>query len=225
MKVIAIIPAREGSKGIVGKNMKLFNGKPLIEWTINAALKAEFVDRVFVSTDSNQIADFSKSFGLDIPFLRPKELATDVSYVIETVIHTIKIFIEYDYVILLQPTSPLRNSNDIDSVIKLSIENDFRSVVAISEAQYLPQLFYQLKEDTNLIPLFENNKCFNRQEFSSYYILNGACYFASRKFLLENKKFISDDTLGYIMPKERSIDIDSYYDWSIAEFLKNNFDQ
>lgn len=225
MKVIAIIPAREGSKGIAGKNMKLFNGKPLIEWTINAALKAEFVDRVFVSTDSNQIADFSKNLGIDIPFLRPRELAKDFSYVIETVIHTINIFLEYDYVILLQPTSPLRNSNDIDSVIKLSIENDFRSIVSISEAQYLPQLFYQLKEDASLIPLFENNKSFNRQEFSSYYILNGACYFASRKLILENKKFISDDTLGYIMPKERSIDIDTYYDWSIAEFLKNNLDQ
>ena len=191
----------------------------------NAALNADFVDRVFVSTDSNQIAEFSKNLGLDVPFLRPRELAKDDSYVIDTVIYTIKIFLEYDYVILLQPTSPLRNSNDIDSVIKLSFENNFRSIVSISEAQYLPQLFYQLKGDTTLSPLFDNNKCFNRQEFSSYYILNGACYFASRNFIMENKKFISDDTLGYIMPKERSIDIDSYYDWSIAEFLKNNFDQ
>lgn len=219
MKVLAIIPARGGSKGILNKNMKLFSGKPLIEWTIKNALDSKFINKVFVSTDNKEIANFAKDLGLEVPFLRDKKLATDKSYIIETVLNTMTKFPDFESIILLQPTSPLRITKDIDSVIKLGIENNFNSVVSITNCMHSPQLFYKLNKSKTITPLLKNKKNFNRQEFDENYILNGACYYAKKEFLFEHKKFISEDTVGYLMPQERSIDIDTYFDWQIAEYL------
>tara|TARA_B100001027_G_C16258485_1_gene328173 strand:+ start:743 stop:1417 length:675 start_codon:yes stop_codon:yes gene_type:complete len=219
MKILAIIPARGGSKGIPNKNMKLFSGKPLIEWTIISALQSKFIDRVFISTDDHKIANFAENLGIKVPFLRDPKLSLDKSYIIDTVLSVMKKFSTYESMILLQPTSPLRTSKDIDSVIKIGLEKNFQSVVSIAESIYAPQLFYSLSKKKTISPLIKTEKAFNRQDFPLNYVINGACYFANKEFLFKNKKFITDDTIGYVMPQERSIDIDTHFDWKIAQFL------
>ena len=219
MKVLAIIPARGGSKGIPNKNMKLFSEKPLIEWTINSALKSNLIDEVFVSTDNVEIANFAKNLGLNIPFLRDKSLALDSSYVIDTVLDIMEKFTDYGSMILLQPTSPLRNTEDIDAVIKLALDNNYNSVISITEPIYSSHLFCSIKKNNTIESLIENKGNFNRQDFQNEFVINGACYFATREFLFENKKFVNSDTCGYIMPQERSVDIDTLFDWRIAQLL------
>ena len=219
MSILAIIPARSGSKGIPGKNMKFLAGKPLIQWSIEAALASRFIDKIFVSTDDIKIAKFVEKFGIEVPFLRPKFLATDSSLVIDTVIHIIKNIDNYDNVLLLQPTSPLRSTNDIDALINLSHKSKSDSVVSITESIYKPEIYYYLNSNQTIKPLIDGIKNFNRQDLKKNYVLNGACYYASKEFILINKSFINKETVGYVMPFERSIDIDNSYDWDIAEFL------
>ncbi len=199
--------------------MKFFAGKPLIQWSIEAALASRFIDKIFVSTDDIKIARFVEKFDIEVPFLRPKYLAKDSSLVIDTVLHIINNFDTYDNIILLQPTSPLRSTDDIDSLINLSVKSKSDSVVSITESIYKPEIYFYLNSNQTIKPLIDGIKNFNRQDLRKNYVLNGASYYASKEFILTNKTFINEQTLGYVMPFERSIDIDNSYDWDIAEFL------
>lgn len=220
-KILAVITARGGSKGVHRKNIRIVAKKPLIAWTIEAARKSIFIDRLIVSTDDLEIAEVAKQFGAEVPFLRPKELASDESSGISPVIHAIEnVDATYDYVLLLQPTSPLRTSDDIDNAIKLFFEKGTDSCVSVSESNKHPNLMYQISTDLSLIPVFaSNDKHLRRQDLTKVFSVNGAIYIAKRDFLMTEKKFIDNETLAFIMPPERSLDIDSEFDLLIADLL------
>ena len=223
MKVLAIIPARGGSKGIHRKNIKSFNGQPLISWTIRTALKCPLIDKTIVSTDDHEIADISKSYGANVPFMRPNELSQDSTPGIEPVLHAIEQLPQYDWVLLLQPTSPLRTADDICGIINLVKDKKASSAVSVSETINHPYWTYSL-DDGKLISFCNNETKLLRQDLPPAYNLNGALYFASRNFLKTKKTFKDESTLAYVMPRHRSVDIDDIDDWDFAEFLikKNN---
>lgn len=223
--VLGLIPARSGSKGLSGKNIKNFCNKPLIYWTIKPALASRCLDSVIVSTDSPKIAQISRKGGAWVPFLRPKYLAKDNSSTIDVILHALgflkKMGKQYDLVMLLQPTSPLRSSEDIDNSIELLYRKKAKAVVSVCEAEHSPYWSNVLPADCNmgkfLRPEAENK---NRQELPNFYRLNGAIYLADWNYLKFKKSFFGSKTYAYIMPHERSIDIDTQIDFKIAEFLK-----
>jgi len=226
-KVLAIIPARGGSNGIPNKNIVLLKGKPLIAWSIEAALSSKYVDRVIVSTDNEEIAEVSLLYKAEIPFLRPKELARDDSFVIDTVFHAITSCENgnqlYDIILLLQPTSPLRVTKDIDEAIEYLFFKQANSIISVCHTDHLPILLNTLGENLEMDNFFKNNcSNINRQSLPKYYRINGAIYVAYKQFLSRNKSFLGERAFAFIMPKERSIDIDEELDLKLCEFLLQN---
>lgn len=219
MTLLALIPARGGSKGIPRKNIRPFNGKPLIQWTIEAALAAPSIDRVVVSTEDQEIAELALAGGAEVPFLRPAELASDEAPGISPVLHALAQLQEVSDLLLLQPTSPLRAVEDIEAIVKLRCHAGCASAVSLTPSPKHPAWMYGLSKTDTLELLVANESAHCRQQLPPAYILNGALYFASREFLLSEQAFISVDTVGYVMPAERSVDIDTLLDWQWAEFL------
>jgi N-acylneuraminate cytidylyltransferase/CMP-N,N'-diacetyllegionaminic acid synthase len=223
--VLGIIPARGGSKSIPGKNIAMVAGKPLIAYTIQAALDAKSLGRVVVSTDSEEIAEVARSFGAETPFLRPPELAQDDTPGIEPVIHAVRWLDEHesyrpDYVMVLQPTSPLRATEDIEAAVQLARERQADSVVSVCTAQQHPYWMKRVTKDGKLVDFLQTDKAYtSRQSLPSVYALNGAIYLARREILLERKTFYTDRTYAYIMPEERSLDVDIKLDLKLAELL------
>jgi len=220
MSLLALIPARGGSKGILKKNIKLLFGKPLIAWTIDAAKKAKCIDRIVVSTDDPEIAKVAKERGADVPFVRPAEYATDEAPSINLALHAIEQIQGFDWIMLLQPTSPLRNTSDIDNIFKFCQDHKSSSAVSVNEVSKHPYRMYQRDSFFNLKPFISNHPhVIRRQNLPSAYSLNGALYLARVDWLLKYKSFVRPDTLGYTMPIERSVDIDTEQDWNWAEYL------
>lgn len=219
MTLLALIPARGGSKGIPRKNIRSFCGKPLIHWSINAALAASSVDQVVVSTDDPEIADVAKSCGADVPFLRPVEYATDTASSIDVVLHALEALPYVSHVLLLQPTSPLRIVFDIESIVALHKQFSTSSAVSLTRSGKHPSWMYSLSQNNRLESLLKFDPVHCRQQLPPAYVVNGALYLASRDFLMSKRTFISTTTVGYVMPPERSVDIDSPLDWHWAEFL------
>ena len=220
MSLLAIIPARGGSKGIQNKNIIDFLGKPLIHHTIQAALNSLSIDSIIVSSDNKEIIETSLKFENIYIDHRPASLATDESHIIHTILRIIKAYPNYDEVILLQPTSPLRNSEDIDSIKIFKSKKQLKSVVSICKCETPPELIYKMNEKEILEPLlkYENiNK--RRQEFSKVFQINGAMYIADKEWIEKEQKLISKETVGFEMPLERSVDIDSDIDLQWAKFL------
>ncbi len=226
--ILGLIPARGGSKGLPRKNIKPLLGKPLIAWTIKQALASKYLDIVVVSTDDKEIAKISKKYGAEVPFMRPKELASDKAQGIEVVLHAIdwmeKNDKQYDLLMLLQPTSPLRRSEDIDKVIELSFLKEAKAIVSVCETDHHPLWANTLPEDGCMKDFIRKeimNK--NKQELPVFYKLNGAIYLAYCNYLKEQESFFGEKTFAYIMPKSRSIDIDDEIDFELAQILiKNN---
>ncbi len=222
--ILGIIPARGGSKGLPRKNIRPLLGKPLIAWTIEQALSSEYIDRVIVSTEDEEIAEISKKFGAEVPFIRSRELASDNAEQIDVIIHAINRLEMnndfHDLVILLQPTSPLRTSKDIDSSVELLSLKNAKAIVSVCEVEHHPYW-------TNILPsdgCMENflrpeiiNK--NRQELPVFFRLNGAVYLAYSDYLKAQRKFFGKKTFAYLMPRERSVDIDTDIDFRLAEIL------
>lgn len=227
LELLAIIPARGGSKGIPRKNIKLLNGRPLIHYTIEAALESKCVQDIIVSTDDEEIAAVSKATGINIPYLRPGHLATDVSKTIDVIQYEINLFEDKNNcvvqnVILLQPTSPLRNSFDIDQAYSIYKEKKADSLQSVTTASVHPYLLRKIEEGL-LVPFmngFEDN--LRRQDVSTAYQLNGAIYIFRRELLNTNSTLIGTKNYPYIMPPNRSIDIDDIMDFKFAEALLNN---
>lgn len=222
-KVLAFIPARAGSKGIKNKNIIDLAGKPLISYTIEAAKKSKYIDRVIVSTDGEKIANIAKEYGAEVPFFRPKELAEDNSNVITSIIYTIdelkKINQNYDIIILLQPTSPFRNEYHIDEALEMLINNNLSSVLSVCETDKNPTLIRKIDKDNNITPLIQTNISL-RQEMDKYYILNGAIYINYIKDI-STDRYLKDNEYGYIMDKYNSLDIDDAIDLEIANIYIN----
>ncbi len=222
-KVLAFIPARAGSKGIKNKNIIDLAGKPLISYTIEAAKKSKYIDRVIVSTDGEKIANIAKEYGAEVPFFRPKELAEDNSNVITSIIYTIdelkNINQNYDIIILLQPTSPFRNEHHIDEALEMLINNNLSSVLSVCETDKNPTLIRKIDKDNNITPLIQTNISL-RQEMDKYYILNGAIYINYIKDI-STDRYLKDNEYGYIMDKYNSLDIDDAIDLEIANIYIN----
>ena len=219
MTLLALIPARGGSKGIPRKNIRSFLGKPLLQWSIDAALASASVDQVVVTTDDPEIAEIAQLCGAEVPFLRPAEFASDTAPGIAPVLHCLEQLPHVSDVLLLQPTSPLRTTDDIDSIVTLRQQTACESAVSIAPSVKHPAWMYGLKENQLLEPLLPLDAAYCRQELSASYVLNGALYLASRQLLIREKTFITPNTVGYVMPAERSVDIDTILDWKWAEFL------
>ncbi len=219
MKAFALIPARGGSKEIPRKNIKLIAGKPLIVWTIEAALRSRLLDAVIVSTDDLEIADIARRAGAKVPFLRPPELAQDQTPGIASVLHAIDQLPQYDSVLMLQPTSPLRTTEDIDGCLGFATQKNALSMVSVTEAATHPSWVYHLNSDTTLVRFIEAGPIARRQDLPPAFALNGAMYFAQVKWLRLNASLIGAETMAYVMPKEHSVDLDTPLDWKFAELL------
>lgn len=220
MKLLALIPARGGSKGIPRKNIKLLSGKPLIAWTIDAAKQATCIDRIVVTTEDEEIAAVARQFGAEVPFKRPTELAADDTPGIAPVLHALEQLPEFDWVLLLQPTSPLRSVVDIEGIVNLCLERAAPAAVSVCEVDKHPDWMYQRDEADRLQPLIPNRPDITRrQDLAPVYALNGALYLARTDWLQQRKNFIGPETLGYRMPRERSADLDTPQDWLWIEHL------
>lgn len=219
-RVLALIPARGGSKGIPGKNTKKLAGKPLIAYTIEAANGSACIDDVLVSTDSEDIAEVAREYGAWVPFLRPTELASDTAKTIDAVMYTVNRLAkegrEYDYVILLQPTSPLRKSEDIEGAFCLARKTG-EDVVSVSEVSDSPILIRTCAEDGQLTPLLSGSSTVRRQDMPKYYRVNGSIY-VNRVSELSSETSLNDNRMGYVMSRERSVDIDEPVDFLVAEY-------
>ncbi len=220
MTLLALIPARGGSKGIPKKNTKNLLGKPLIAWTIEKAKQAKCIDTVVVSTEDRETARLAKTLGAEVPFMRPAELATDETPGIAPVLHALEQLPEFEWVLLLQPTSPLRSVRDIEEIWDLCQERRAQAAVSVTEVTTLPTLMYWRDSNDLLKPVFPGQpKNSRRQDFPDTYSVNGALYLAKADWLKAQGTFISEETIGFVMPRERSVDLDTMEDWRWAEFL------
>jgi len=226
-KVLAIIPARGGSKSIPKKNIKLFAGKPLIAWSIDVALKSGIVDKLIVSTDDDKIADVSRQFGAEVPFTRPVELAQDNSPTLPVLQHTVSFLKEQgycpDYVLLLEPTSPCRQPFHLQEAVEILENTGADSVVALGEVpkHFNPSWQYNIDADKKL-SLFTGGSIKNiirrRQELPYTYFRNGAFYFFKTELLFADEPSLyGDDVRGYVIEDKYSVDIDTPEDWLAAE--------
>ncbi len=220
--MIAIIPARGGSKGLPGKNIRPLNGKPLIAYAVEAALKAKHIDRVIVSTDDEQIAKVAVQYGAELPFMRPAELATDTAMAVDNYIYTIGRLEKesgkpIDAFVVLQPTSPLRIAEDIDNAVELFQSKDADSVVSYCKEDHPITWHKYLDEEGRFVNLFEVTLK-NRQDLRVSYYPNGAVY-VFKTSIIRERKYFTDKSYAYVMPKSRSVDVDTIDDFEYAEFL------
>lgn len=222
-RILAIIPARSGSKGLRHKNIKLLNDKPLIAYTIEAAIESDIFTDIVVSTDSEEYASISKSYGASIPFLRPDELASDIASSSDMIVYTIQKLKElgkvYDYFMLLQPTSPLRKALDIKKSVDLLIENKLDSVVSVCEAEHSLSIYNTLSDSLSLEGFINKNSATRRQDDKKYYRINGSIYISNVEKYLRERDFYGKKSKAYIMSRESSIDIDTELDFRIAEYI------
>ncbi|MPL68885.1 CMP-N,N'-diacetyllegionaminic acid synthase [bioreactor metagenome] len=219
--VLAIIPARGGSKGVPRKNIRDLAGKPLIAWTIDEAKKSKYIDRLILSSEDEEIINVVKRYGCEVPFVRPQELAADDTPGIEPVLHAMKMMPRYDYIVLLQVTSPMRTVEDIDGCIERCIEQQADSCVSVTEVEKSPYWMYKLDERGKMRPLLKKeDQYYRRQNLPKVYELNGAVYVSDSEYLEQEKSFVTEDTIGYEMSKKHSIDIDTEMDLRIVEMMK-----
>lgn len=223
---LAVIPARAGSKGIPNKNIVKINGKYLIQYAIDTAIESKYLDKIIVSTDSIMIANIAKSCGADVPFLRPKELATDTAKTIDVLVHAVeqlKINKEsYDYIVLLQPTQPLRQSFHIDEAIEKIANSKENSLVSVSEVREHPILMRTINEEDILLQLLNMRSTVRRQDFSKIHKVNGAIYINKLNEDFDRSLSLNDNKLAYIMDKKYDLDIDEPEDLSILKLRINN---
>ncbi len=218
--VLAIITARGGSKGLPRKNLRVAAGKPLIGWTIDAAHASRYVDRLVVSSDDKEIIQAALDLGCEAPFTRPPELARDDTPSIEPVLHALSILPRHEWIVLLQPTSPLRLASDIDGCIEMCSAAGADACVSVTEVSESPYWMFRLKAGHELEPLLDDKiTAHRRQDLPAIYMLNGAVYVARSEWLCRSRSFLGSTTLGYPMPRERSIDIDSELDFKLFEAM------
>lgn len=217
MAILGLIPARGGSKGIPRKNVRQIAGKPLIAWTIEAALTTGALDRVVVTTDDPEIAEVALAHGADVPFLRPADLARDETPGIDPVLHALDLLPGFDTVVLLQPTSPLRTAGDIAAAIALADAGELPNVVSVTDATHAGWTF--AVDARGVIDVDARDLPLRRQDLPPQFALNGAIYVASSDRLRADRSFLVAGTIGFAMPADRSVDIDTMYDWRIAEML------
>lgn len=218
-RVLGVIPARGGSKGVPGKNIRLVGGKPLIAWTIEAARSSKYLNHVVLTSDDREIIEVAKKYHCDAPFIRESHLASDTTPTIDVVLDVLDRCLGYEWVVLLQPTSPLRTAQDIDRAVELCITSNTPSCVSVCLAQESPYWMYTLNSNKHLTSLLPNIEVTRRQDLPRIYSLNGAIYVAKAEWLKKERTFLTPETVAYEMPIERSLDIDTESDFLQLKFL------
>lgn len=215
-KVLALITARGGSKGLPRKNVLTAGGKPLIAWTIEAARESKIIDQIVLSSEDEEILQIGRQWGCEVPFRRPTNLASDTASSIDVVLHALEQLPEFEYIVLLQPTSPMRTSQDIDAAFLLMKANNAPSCVSVCEVEQSPYWMYHLTDEGKLEALLTpKDGITRRQDLPPVYLLNGAIYIARVDWLRATKSFLGLETIAYQMPKERSLDIDDADDFAM----------
>lgn len=221
-KVLAVIPARGGSKGLPGKNVRPLAGKPLLAWSVEAARASKYVDRVVLSSDDPEIMAVARAAGCEVPFTRPADLATDSARVQDVIIHALDSLGEdFGYVVLLQPTSPLRSTADIDACVETCEATRAPGCVSVTRPAKSPYWMFFLDEDGTGHPVLGgDNTGKQRQDLPQAYVLNGAVYVVEVAQFRESLSFVCPDTRFHVMPEDRSCDIDTELDFAFAEILE-----
>ena len=222
-EILAIIPARGGSKGIPRKNLRLLGGKPLVAYSIETARGSELIDRTVVSTEDLEIAGIARQYGADV-VIRPVELAQDDTPSLPVLQHVISYLAAAEdrhprLIVLLQPTSPLRAISDVDNSIRLFLDEGCDSVVSVCEVEHPLEWMYTLVGDRMQPIVTEDDQVKRRQDAAKVYRPNGAVYVTDRDVVMKENRVLGADTRAYIMPRERSIDIDTEIDLKLAELL------
>lgn len=205
-RVLGVIPARGGSKRLPGKNQLDVGGKPLLAWTIEAARASRYLDRLILTTDDDALAAIARARGCEVPFMRPPELARDDTPGVAPVLHALRELPGYDWVVLLQPTSPLRSVDDIDGCLELCARRGAPASVSVTTPAKSPDWMYRVDGEAHMRPLRAPGAT------EPIYVLNGAVYACRTRWLLEHERFVTDETLAYVMPAERSLDVDDELD-------------
>lgn len=217
--ILALITARGGSKGIPGKNIKPLAGKPLINWTIEAAKKSKYIDRIILSSDDEEIMQKALSVGCEVPFKRPAGLALDDSSSMDVILHALdNLDSQYDYLLLLQPTSPFRKVDHIDAIIEKGVDSKKNIVVSVTESKKHPAFMYTLEKGC-LVPVIAGFEHRRRQDMPKVYEHNGALYLATIQYLRKVKSYNVDGVLAFPMDTLSSLDLDEPSDWEYAEYL------
>ncbi len=219
--VVALVTARGGSKGVRRKNLREVGGRTLLARAIDAAQRAETVDRVVLSSEDPEIIAAAIACGCDTPFVRPLPLATDEASTMDVVRHALEALRErYDYLVVLQPTSPLRVAADIDGAVQLCVAAGAPACVSVSEPDKAPYWIFTRDDKGRLKPLIAKTPQFRRrQDLPPTLMLNGAVYVARCDWIVNQPEFTSAETVGYVMPKARSVDVDDELDFVVAEAL------
>jgi len=220
---LGIVPARGGSKRLPRKNLLDLNGKPLIAWSIQAGLKSKYIDELIVTSDDDEILEVASNYGSNI-IKRPFELASDTATTFDAIEHAILNTSSYDYIVLLQPTSPLRTCEHIDAAIELLYEKKADAIVSVCQTAHSPLWCNTLPEDGSMSDFISSqNKSIRSQDLPIYYRLNGAIYIAKTSCLIKEKTFLFDDAIfSYVMSEDVSIDIDNELDFKLANIVMNN---
>lgn len=221
---IAIIPARGGSKRLPGKNIKLLGDRPLIAWTIEAAIESNIFDHVFVSTDSQEIADISKQYGAEVPFLRPKCLASDTATTNDVITHLVDWFESENkqtvsLIAVLQPTSPLRSSKHIIEAVDQMHDKSAKAIISVCQLEHPIQFCNQLGSNESMAGFINIKDMKRTQDLEPTYRLNGALYIFDRQYVGKMQNLYSNGTYAYVMSSKLSIDIDTQEDFDLAEYL------
>ena len=229
MKTLAIIPARGGSKGIKNKNLKKINNKPLIKYTLDSVKKCKLIDDIIVSTDSVQIKKYCEAFDIEVPFLRPKYLSTDKALTVDVALHGLKKYSQltnkkFDYVIILQPTTPFRTNKFIDQSISLAINNDVDALTSLTDVgANHPYRMYTLGKNSLIKPILQNESTMvARQLLPKFYIRSGEIYLIKSKILKKHKTLLPPKTIGLVNNYSPNVNIDTINDIYMAEIISKN---
>ncbi len=228
-KVLCVIPARKGSKGLKNKNIKKLNKIPLIAWSILTAKKCKLITEIVASTDCLKIAKIARKYGANVPFIRPKKLATDKASSFSVLKHAIEFFkkkeVYFDYVLMLEPTSPLRNSKDIDFCINKVQKNNIETLVSVTRViDQHPSFLYSISKKNILKPYLKKQQklYIRRQDVSPLYYLEGSLYISKITTLLNKRTWYHKKTQAYEVEKWKSLEIDDIDDFKLAEFYIKN---
>ena len=219
-RVLALITARGGSKGLPGKNVRPLGGRPLVAWSVAAARASRYVDRVVLSSDDAAIQEAARAAGADVPFTRPAALASDTATSLDVVNHALDQLPGFDLLVLLQPTSPLRTADDIDRCLEAcGPDGGAPAAVSVVETDKSPHWMFTLGPDARLHRLLDGPVPDRRQDAPRVMVLNGAVYVARIPWLAQARTFVTPETVAHVMPRERSVDIDTALDFALTEQL------
>jgi CMP-N,N'-diacetyllegionaminic acid synthase len=225
-KILCIVPARKNSKGLKDKNIKKINNKELFMWPLLAAKKSKYIDTLIISTDSEKIIDLAKKRNFYVPFKRPSKLALDTSKSSDVILHALNFFkrkkMFFDYIVMLEPTSPLTTEKEIDQAIRLIHKKNGNSLVSICESEKYSPIFHFKLDNNLLLKNYLNKEPTRRQDIPKTYYMDGSVYVAKVQNFMKNKTFVGKNTLGMILPKIKSFEIDDLIDYQIVKFLKTN---